>query len=424
MSNDVIKTKNVPKWLEAKLFETILKENFEKYKEIKEFKAYDGLSARENYSTVMTRIEIVIELEDGATQTQFFMLKTEHESELFKELANRIHSFAQEFKVYQEILPRLEKLYQDAGQTVKFGAKCYKLPITQGHLLLEDLKQQGFKNANRLECLDMHHAKMVLKKMAQWHAASVVHKENNGSYEESYKTALYTDAGRKSMSIFFEGMTKYLLKCLHLYDNHKLYREKLEKLLSCIVDELFKAVKVNKDDFNVLNHADLCTNNIMFQYTDDGQLLNTFFVDYDRLKYGSPAQDLLYFIISSLQIDIKIKQFDHLIQYYHEHLVESLQLLKYTKKIPTLKDIHIMLHKYGIWGEYGTLISNALGFCTAVGVMAVALIDSSEMSTLDKFDGDGEDGDTFKLMMFTNKRYHQHMNAILPWLLNRGYLDF
>ncbi|TMW42643.1 hypothetical protein DOY81_012277, partial [Sarcophaga bullata] len=196
---------------------------------------------------------------DGATQTQYFMLKTEHESELFKELTNGIDSFAQESKVYQEILPCLEKLYQDAGQTVKFGAKCYKLPITQDHLLLEDLKQQGFKNANRLECLDMHHAKMVLKKMAQWHAASVIHKENIGSYEESYKTALYTDAGR---------------------------------------------------------------------------------------------------------------------------------------------------------------------FCTAVGVMAVALIDSSEMSTLDKFDGDGEDGDTFKLMMFTNKRYHQHMNAILPWLLNRGYLDF
>ena len=63
MSDDLIKTNNVPKWLEAKLFETILKENFDKYKEIKEFKAYAGLPAGENYSTVMTRIEIVIELE-------------------------------------------------------------------------------------------------------------------------------------------------------------------------------------------------------------------------------------------------------------------------------------------------------------------------------------------------------------------------
>lgn len=168
-----------------------------------------------------------LKLSDGTPQTKFFMLKTEHESELFKELASGIDSFAQEPKVYQEILPSFEKLYQDAGQTVKFGAKYYKLPVTQGHLLLEDLKQKDFKNANRLECLDMHHAKMVLQKMAQWHAASAVHKENIGSYEESYKTALYTDVGRKSMSVFFEGMTKYLLKCLHLYDSYELYREKL-----------------------------------------------------------------------------------------------------------------------------------------------------------------------------------------------------
>lgn len=56
--------------------------------------------------------------------------------------------------------------------------------------------------------------------------------------------------------------------------------------------------------------------------------------------------------------------------------------------------------------------------------MAVGLLDSSEMSTFDNFLGDSEDGDTFKLQMFTNKRYHKHMNAVLPWLLNRGALDF
>lgn len=124
-----------------------------------------------------------------------------------------------------------------------------------------------------------------------------------------------------------------------------------EKLLTVIMDELFKAVKVDHNDFNVINHADLWTNNIMFQYAKEGQLLDTYFVDYAFPKYGSPAQDLIYFIISSLQVDIKIKQFDHLIQYYHENLVENLQLLKYPKKIPTLKDIHILLHKYNIWGN-------------------------------------------------------------------------
>lgn len=63
MSVDATNCNNVPKWIEAKLFENVLKENTDQFKEIKEFKAYAGLPPGENYSTVMTRIEILIELE-------------------------------------------------------------------------------------------------------------------------------------------------------------------------------------------------------------------------------------------------------------------------------------------------------------------------------------------------------------------------
>uniref|UniRef100_A0A1I8NMX9 CHK kinase-like domain-containing protein n=1 Tax=Stomoxys calcitrans TaxID=35570 RepID=A0A1I8NMX9_STOCA len=406
-------TSNVPKWLEGQLFEEILKENVPKYKEIKEFKAYAGLPAGENYSTIITRVEICVELQDGSTTTKFFILKTAHESELYKELSEGTDCFQYEPVVYDEIIPAFEKLYEDAGKDVRFGAKYFKLATKKGHLLLEDLRQRNFKNGSRLEGLDIKHAKQVLKKMAEWHAASAVHKENIGKYDDGYIIGAYKDGLRKAISIFFEGMTKYMLRCLHLYENPEEYREKIEKVLLCVIDELWKAYIVDDNDFNVLNHSDCWTNNIMFQYDEDAQLLDTYFVDHAMPKYGSPAQDLTYFILSSLQADIKIKQFDHLIQYYHENLVENLELLKYPKEKPSLKDIHLMLHKYRIWG-----------FTTTVGVLAVALMDSSEMSTFDNFLGESEDGDKFKLMMFTNKRYIQHLNVILPWLLNRGGLDF
>ncbi|XP_061393588.1 uncharacterized protein LOC133329107 [Musca vetustissima] len=406
-------TTNVPKWLEAQLFIGILKENVPNFKEIKEFKAYAGLPAGENYSTVMTRIEIDVLLEDGSTITKFFILKTEHESELYKELTEGTDCFQYEHVTYQELIPAFEKLYRQAGKDISFGAKYYKLPTEKGHLLLEDLCQRNFKNANRLEGLDMKHAKQVLKKMAQWHAVSAVHKENIGKYDEDLIIGAYNEKLRKGISSFFEGMTKYMLRCLHLYENHEDYKEKIEKLLHCVIDELWKATKVDETEFNVLNHCDCWTNNIMFQYDEAGQLLDIYFVDLAMPKYGSPAQDLMYFILSSLQADIKIKQFDHLIQYYHENLLEHLELLQYSKSKPSLRELHMLLHKYRIWG-----------YCTTVGVLAVALLDSSEISTFDNFLGDSDDGDKFKLMMFTNKRYVQHVNVILPWLLNRGALDF
>lgn len=63
MSDNTNNTSNVPSWVEAKLFESVLKENVANFKEIKDFKAYAGLAPGENYSTIMTRIEILIELE-------------------------------------------------------------------------------------------------------------------------------------------------------------------------------------------------------------------------------------------------------------------------------------------------------------------------------------------------------------------------
>lgn len=68
-------TSNVPKWLEARLFEGVLKENVPNYKEIKEFKAYAGLPAGENYSTVITRIEIDAELQGEIWEGVCLMLK-------------------------------------------------------------------------------------------------------------------------------------------------------------------------------------------------------------------------------------------------------------------------------------------------------------------------------------------------------------
>ncbi|XP_005180136.2 uncharacterized protein LOC101888938 [Musca domestica] len=407
-------TSNVPKWLEAQLFENILKENVPNYKAIKEFKAYAAVPAGENFSTVITRVEIHIELQDGSTIPKFFIVKTQHESALYKELTEGIEDcFTTEHIVYQQLMPAFEKLYRDAGKEIKFAAKYHKLPTDKSHMLLEDLCPLNFRNASRLDCFDMEHTKQVLKKMAEWHAVSAVHRENIGKYDEVFTVGTYNERLRKGITVFFESMTKYMQRCMHVYENSEDYREKIEKLLPRIIDELWKATKVDDGDFNVLNHCDCWASNIMFQYGANGELLDNYFVDIGNPKYGSPAQDLIYFILSSAQTDFKIKQFDNLIRYYHEHLVENLELLKYPKAKPSLKDLHVALHKYNIWG-----------FATTVGVLAIALMDSTELSTFDNFLGDSDDGDKFKLLMFTNKRYIEHVNVIMPWLLNRGALDF
>lgn len=146
--------------------------------------------------------------------------------------------------------------------------------------------------------------------------------------------------------------TDILLECVKDYANSNLYYDKVVKIQHQITEEMLNIADVDPEEFNVLNHCDGWSNNIMFQYNEQtSDLLDTLFVDYQLPRVATPAQDLLYFILSSCQYDIKLNQFDYMIHFYHDKLVNNLELLKYSKNIPTLKDIHCMLIKYGIWGE-------------------------------------------------------------------------
>ena len=97
----------------------------------------------------------------------------------------------------------------------------------------------------------------------------------------------------------------------------------------------------------VLNHGDDWVNNMMFKYDDEGRVLDTKFIDFQMSFWGSPANDLIYFFVSSVADDVKVAHFDDLIQFYHNELVDSLKKLNYDQPIPTLYELHVDLLQKG-----------------------------------------------------------------------------
>ena len=89
----------------------------------------------------------------------------------------------------------------------------------------------------------------------------------------------------------------------------------------------------------------------MFQHDREGHIKNTYFVDFQLTKYGSPAHDLYYFLLSSTKLELKLDHFDYFVRYYHENLKASLELLKYPKEIPSLKELHVELLSDGACGN-------------------------------------------------------------------------
>lgn len=110
--------------------------------------------------------------------------------------------------------------------------------------------------------------------------------------------------------------------------------------------------KVDNNNFNVLNHGDFWSNNMMFSHDAFGKIKDICLVDFQIPKWGVVAQDLYYFLLSSTKLEDKLTKFDHYIKFYHDSLVENLKTLKYPKTLPTLRELHMTLYKYGFWGEF------------------------------------------------------------------------
>ncbi|XP_054733575.1 uncharacterized protein LOC129241311 [Anastrepha obliqua] len=301
--------------------------------------------------------------------------------------------------MYHEVVPEFEQLYRAVGVEVNFSAKCYHIetPSEFGVILLEELCPFGYTNANHLEGLNLEHTKAVLERLAQWHAASAVRAETKGLYPELFLKGMFsefTESQQGSMKAYYDTFKPSLFESIRSLNGHEEYIDDLAQAFDSKAKESTRGSHYEPSEFNALNHGDCWVNNVMFKYDSQGNIEDTLLIDYQMINYGSPAKDLIYFLLSSTICDLKVKQFDYSIRFYHDHLVKNLQLLEYSKNLPTLKEIHIAVMKYG-----------NLALITALGIMAVALLEPRSDA------------------MFTNPRYRKHLEVIMPWMSNRGVFE-
>lgn len=264
--------------------------------------------------------------------------------------------FPKEEEMYQRIIPAFEQLYKDIGEPIQFAPKLNELDRSIGIdlILMEDLQAKNFRNGNRIKGLDMIHSQAVLKKLAEFHAASACYVEKYEQFSEDFTVGVFST---KNIDLLkqFNASGSFLAR-LKQWPNCQSFYEKLRDSDDYLVKRLLENQKVEKAEFNVLNHGDCWCNNIMFQYDAFGNIKNTLFVDFALCKYGSPANDLYYFILSSCAQDIKLSQFDYMIRYYYDHLVKNLKLLQYSRPLPKLVNIHCSLLRNGLAGKFENLI--------------------------------------------------------------------
>ncbi|KAH8293530.1 hypothetical protein KR054_001371 [Drosophila jambulina] len=410
----------LPKWLNETQFEELLAANIAQFSKIVGFRMKPAMAPGENYATLMLRISIEVELTDKSTKPVSYMMKIPHDTPQMQQMMQFANFFTSENIAYIDFLPKMEELYKAKGLDITFSPRAYKLnadkePKLANTVLMYDLGQDGYKNFNRLNCLNLEQSKYAIKKLAQYHAASAMMVQVHGPYPDRF---IYGPMGTNVEAIvqFIEGMigsfrTAFLANLKNFKDGEQ-YREKLEKALGALTAAFMQMGVVDPAEFNVLNHGDCWMNNLLFKVGSQGELEDMIFVDFQNPKYGAPTMDLMYFIMTSVHIDYKLDYFDFFVRHYHEQLTQHLDLLGYTGRQPSLRELHVGVIKNGGWALF-----------PAIAVLPVVLLDSTEAATFENFLGESEEGTNFKNLLYANKRYQRYINRILPWLENRGFLE-
>lgn len=127
------------------------------------------------------------------------------------EMKKIIGIFEKEVEMYQKIVPKLKEIFEENGIKTAFAPKCWKVVHDPEMLIMEDLGVRNFANENRLTGMDMQHAKMVISKLAQFHAASVCVLEKNGPFSNRIMSTMFHEVHtRKLISIFWANILNNL----------------------------------------------------------------------------------------------------------------------------------------------------------------------------------------------------------------------
>ncbi|KAG5678863.1 hypothetical protein PVAND_008494 [Polypedilum vanderplanki] len=373
-----------------------------------------------NYVSVVYRAKIKIKLLESNENKSIdviikALLTTIKE---FKEFS----VFPRERFMYEDIVQSFEEIwYNGTGEKIQFGPKSIKFETEPYEIIvLEDLKAMKYEMLERTAGLTLEQTKLLLSKLAKFHASSVIRYRKDGIIQKYLdRKASMPPMDRESpFAASFIRMHNEFIKALRSYGDCDIYADKIAKWsMDKMLVSFLEVAEPTRSGFVALNHGDLWLNNMMFKFDEKNNPIDVIMYDYQGSFWASPATDVLYFIISSVSDDIKIDHFDNLIEHYHHELSDSLKRLRYDKHITTLPELFIDFM------EKGHFAALCLMF-----ILFIVKYDSQEEITLEAMMGLGDQvEESIVQAMYTriygNETYKKAVKLWLPFLNKRGFLD-
>lgn len=267
-------------------------------------------------------------------------------------------SLTKEINAYTILNLRMHKILEKLHQ--KFAPKLYYAHNCPNEVLVhEDLDASDFRHAMPTLGYDTKTCVSVIRKLAHYHASSVVLHKKHPDAMASFKISTYSD--REMLEKKFPPVLKKLAKEVERWPDYKeRFAVKLHNLANSAVDKICECVKTRESDFNVLCHEELCLQNIMFEYSENSLDINDVrFLDYKSVHWGSPAIDFHRFLHSCAAPEVL--EWSHiLVEEYYCVLEETLKRLGYPELCPSIAHFYRQLEKRVMFGLILGLVDRAI----------------------------------------------------------------
>ncbi|XP_054265222.1 uncharacterized protein LOC128988059 [Macrosteles quadrilineatus] len=299
---------------------------------VSSFEVSHAAGRGDNYTSTLYRV-LVCGSKDTEVWSRSLIYKQLPDSLAHRELYRSDVLFLNEVSFYKEALTALLQFQSCTGGSQSFTVvpKCFL--AHNDVLVLEDLRERGFVMGNRQEGLDYLHCVAVFREIGRFHALSLAMKSKEPTlFQEQVASKIretfFTDQNEEYYHDYYCTLIKNALAMVDagLENTEKLtYLNKLKKFL----DEktFFKTMTTfaqPKEPLAVLTHGDFWTNNIMFRYSDSGEIEEVCFVDFQCARYGSPALDLVNFLYSCVDSDVRTAHSSDLMAQYCSAVSTSL----------------------------------------------------------------------------------------------------
>ena len=220
--------------------------------------------------------------------------------------------------------------------------------------LLENLRHKGFKEdiLHDREGLDYEHSVLAVSSLATFHAATFCYiREENISMIEKYPV-LVEEVEVPDIQEDTVSMLEDIFKANPVY-------ERFSDIFLDSVRGKTRSLNQNVEYFGVLCHGNFWRENLLFRYRSELESRycssEIIFQDLSSCHYGSAVIDLLQFIFTSVDIDVRHNFMADLVcSVYHDNFVKAVASIN--KNIPVF-DMKSFIREFDRNIMYGFLFS-------------------------------------------------------------------